>query len=419
MEEELVFEREIELEELLSSLKDPSKIKVVVGLRGAGKTFLLNELFYRALLRRGYRPEDIFKADLSGRFASVRDVASLQSLLKKALEHGAKLAFIDEIQLAGDGYADALISFAKNHPGISLFVTGSNSKTLSDDIRKAFKEKAEIISLRPLSFKKIREQLPNYDVSDYLHYGGLPIALKSEPENRMPLLDGLYQNTYLLDIKERFKSQYLSNIEKENILIRMLSNLTSPLSESQIIKGVTKQYVLNREQLFLLKKEILDFIETISSSFLVCDFQQDDDFGESKKSDFLDHHIKKYCFDLGLLNLISDAGKTYRNAAALENGVYLELLARGICPHGGSVQKANGELGEIDFVFDHAGLTYYVQSVYTLDEDNRDRELNNLLMAPKSAQKLVIFAVNNLRKGIPSSIKAMSFEEFLLGDFLK
>ena len=229
MEGELVFEREIELEELLSSLKDSSKIKVVAGLRGAGKTFLLNELFYRALLRRGYRPEDIFKADLSGPFGSARNVASLQSLLKEALEHGAKFIFIDEVQMAGDGYADTLISFAKKHPGIHLFVTGSSSKTLSDDIRKAFKENAVIISLRPLSFKKIREQLPNYEVSDYLIYGSLPISLKSEPKDRIPLLGELYRNTYLIDVQERFKGQFLSDIEKENILIRMLSNLTSPL----------------------------------------------------------------------------------------------------------------------------------------------------------------------------------------------
>ena len=169
----------------------------------------------------------------------------------------------------------------------------------------------------------------------------------------------------------------------------------------------------------MLKKETLDFIRTISSSFLVCDFHQDNFAKKEKTTDFLDHHIKKYCFDLGLLNLISDARDIYKAPAALENGVYLELLARGICPHGGSVQKANGELGEIDFVFNRTGLTYYVQSVYTLDEDNRDRELNNLLMAPKSAQKLAVFAANNLRKGIPPSIKAMSFGEFLLGDFLK
>ncbi len=44
MENELVFERNAELRELLKSLRLP-QIKVVVGLRRAGKTYLLNELF--------------------------------------------------------------------------------------------------------------------------------------------------------------------------------------------------------------------------------------------------------------------------------------------------------------------------------------------------------------------------------------
>ncbi len=50
MEKRLVFRRKAELEELLSSVGDPSKIKTVVGLRGAGKTFLLNELFVELYL---------------------------------------------------------------------------------------------------------------------------------------------------------------------------------------------------------------------------------------------------------------------------------------------------------------------------------------------------------------------------------
>lgn len=325
---------------------------------------------------------------------------------------------IDEVQLAGDGYAEVLILFAKKYPGINLYVTGSNSKILSDDIRKAFKENAKIINLRPLSFRTIKNQLPDISVWEYLKYGALPIVLKSEESKRAEVLADLYRNTYLIDIQERFKGKYLSDIEKENILVRMLSNLTSPLSEAQIIRGITKQCLLKREELFLLKKEILDFIKTISSSFLLCDFQQADALGKKKDSDFLDHHIKKCCFDLGLLKYVSKASAIYKNAAALENAVYLELLARDIKPFGGFVRKKNGECGEIDFVFDKHGRTYYVQSAYVLDEDNWDREIGNLLMAPESAHKLMIFAEKALQNAIPPSIKGMNFEEFLLDDFL-
>ncbi len=418
MAREIVFERKIELQELLSSAEDASKIKVVAGLRGAGKTYLLNELFYSALLRRGYRPADIFKADLSGPHEKVRDSASLRDLLEEASFRGTKFIFVDEIQMAGEGYADVLISFAKRNPGINLFVTGSNSKTLSDDIRKAFKEKAKAIFLRPLSFREIRSRLPDYDAKDYLEYGAIPMVLKRKEGERRDLLEELYCDTYLVDIKERFQGRYLSNIEKEKILVRMLSNLTSPLSESQIIKGVTRKSVLNREQVLLLKKEILDFIEAISSSFLVCDFQLSRGEKERPEADFMDHRIKKYCFDLGLLNVISEASEVYRSAAAIENAIYLELRSRGINPHGGLVLKPNGETGEIDFIFESKEMTFYVQAVHTLEEKNRERELGNLLLAPNSAQKLIVFANNRLQEEIPSSIQALSFEKFLLSDSL-
>lgn len=59
-----------------------------------------------------------------------------------------------------------------------------------------------------------------------------------------------------------------------------------------------------------------------------------------------------------------------------------------------------------------------MQSAYVLDEDNWDREIGNLLMAPESAHKLMIFAEKALQNAIPPSIKGMNFEEFLLDDFL-
>ena len=416
MGKELVFERKAELQELLSSLRDTSKIKVVAGLRGAGKTYLLNELFYDALLRRGYRPADVFKADLSGSHDEVRSPAAPRSLLGEASHKEAKFIFIDEVQLAGDEYADVLISFLKRNPQIGLFVTGSNSKTLSDDIRKAFKENAKTIFLRPLSFQEIRDRLPNYRPRDYLEFGAIPMVLKKKEPERRDFLEDLYRNTYLLDIKERFQGRYLSNIEKEKILVRMLSSLTSPLSEAQIIKGITKRSVLNREEVLLLKKEILDFIEIASASFLVCDFRQDFAKETESETDFMDHHIKKYCFDLGLLDVISEASVVYKNAASLENAIYLELRSRGIDPRGGFVIKPNGELGEIDFSFERKGTSFYIQSVHTLDEKNQERELGNLLLAPKSAQKLVVFVNNRLQRKIPAPIQALSFDQFLLNN---
>ncbi len=102
MENELVLERNAELRELLKSLRLP-QIKVVVGLRRAGKTYLLNELFYCELLRRGLPSSSIFKADLSNEFSYVRSAKALSSLLDDAASEGAKVFLIDEVQLAGEG----------------------------------------------------------------------------------------------------------------------------------------------------------------------------------------------------------------------------------------------------------------------------------------------------------------------------
>ena len=416
MENELVFERNAELRELLESLDLP-QIKVVVGLRRAGKTYLLNELFYHELLRKGHSASSIFKADLSNEFSRVRDAETLSSLLADALSKEANIFLIDEVQLAGQGYVDALISFVKHNGGVNVFVTGSNSRCLSDDIRKAFKEMAITIKLRPLSFSQIRKTMPDYGIDDYLTYGALPIVLREKPEKRFPLLKSLYRDIYLADIRERAHGDYLSEIEKERIVVRILSNLTSPLSEMEIVRGITNGHKSSETQYLSLRKEILDFIHTVSASFLLCDFENGRDSQANKNKDFLDHDIKKYCFDLGLLNIISEAPATTKSAGAIENAVYLELISRGLNPVGKTVQKGNGH-GEIDFAIEKESDGLYVQTVFALTEANRSREIGNLLALNNEGRKIVVFMYKSLLQRVPHPIETMSFENFALAEKL-
>ena len=272
---EIVFERNLELKELLDSINTP-EVKVIVGLRRAGKSYLLNKLFRDKLIKLGYSSKSIIVLDLSAEFDYIRSPNSLKETLGSLINENTKFIFVDEIQLVGDGYADTLISFVKTHENIDVYVTGSNSNTLSDDIRKAFKENRKVIALRPLSFVSIKKAMPNYTIDDYFKYGSLPIVLKKPKDERLSFLKELYDDTYLSDIRDRFKSSDISDQEKANIVVDILSNMMSPIGEKRIIKGITDNHKLDNEKALHLKTEILNFISAASSSFLLIDYDVDD-----------------------------------------------------------------------------------------------------------------------------------------------
>lgn len=412
-DDEIIFDRPIEIKELIDSIGN-HKIKVVVGLRRSGKSYLLNSLFKSKLIENGVLDEEIKPIDLQGNYDFVRSPSSFKDVLNSTAKDNVKFLFVDEIQLVGEGYEDVLISFCKNNPGIDVFITGSNSKTLSDDIRKAFKEHASIIRIRPIAYKEIIKVLPTYSIDDYFKTGSLPIVLKEGPEGRVKLLEDLYHDTYLIDIQERLKTKYLSNQEKENIIERILTNMMNPIGELKICKGIINHRHISEEAKAELKREILDFIGVASSSFLICDFDNGKQYDESTPEDYVDHDIKKYCFDNGLLSLIHKGTINKKNSALLENIVYLELLSRGIEPKGTYILKENGEYGEIDFYFRKDGIETYIQVEHTLDASNRDREIGNLELLPKNANKMNVYVNNLLDEKGPSDIKTFSLENFAL-----
>ena len=411
-DEKLVFKRELEVNELFNEIQTP-EIKVIIGLRRAGKSYLLNTLFRKKLLDNGYTSKCILDMDLSAEFSEIRSPESLKKAILENVTSNTKFLFIDEVQLSGEGYADVLISFAKTHKNISVYVTGSNSKTLSDDIRKAFKKNAKRIFLKPLPYSVVKEVLPDYSVEDYFEYGSLPIVLKKPKSERLSFLKELYTDTYLSDIKERFVSTYLSDQEKENIVENILSNITTPLSEIEIIKKITAHHKLGKKETHELKAEILNFIDTAIASFLLLDFNDGKNYPERTPKDYLNHNIKKYCFDLGILNVISTAKLFDKNSDIFENAIYLELLAKGINSKGFAITKLDENPGLIDFTFEKNEKKIFIQVAVSLNEGNRSREIGNLLAVSEESIRIVIYKNSMLLAPVPESIKLVSVNDFL------
>ena len=126
------------------------QVKVITGIRRCGKSYLLRTLFKNYLLQTGVKAENIISVELDLtrdiRFRNPLELSAFVS--EKVRESGEKFyLFVDEIQLSDavknpynpEGkritFYDALNDF-REFENLDVYVTGSNSKMLSSDIRK-------------------------------------------------------------------------------------------------------------------------------------------------------------------------------------------------------------------------------------------------------------------------------------------
>ena len=129
--------------------KENGLIKVITGIRRCGKSYLLFNIYYNYLLSIGVKKDQIITLALDEiSNMKYRNPLELDSYIKGKLIVNNKVyyIFIDEIQKSEtiknpfiDGvdskitFVDVLLGLMKI-PNVDLYVTGSNSKTLSSEI---------------------------------------------------------------------------------------------------------------------------------------------------------------------------------------------------------------------------------------------------------------------------------------------
>ena len=129
-------------------------VKVLTGIRRCGKSYLLGTLFRERLAEEGVPADHIVAVDLDDRkHVALRDPLKLDAYVRGRVRRGRSpyYVFIDEIQrsvkvpapgvdpasVAPEDRDDAFVTFYdvlngwRNLKNVDVYVTGSNSKTLS------------------------------------------------------------------------------------------------------------------------------------------------------------------------------------------------------------------------------------------------------------------------------------------------
>lgn len=386
----MIIERNTYLQKLIAK-RHNGKIKIITGIRRCGKSFLLSTIYAGWLREQGIDNEHIININLEDRRnKSLRDPDELLSYIdSKLTDDKMHYVMIDEIQLVPE-FEDVLNSYL-NMSNADIYVTGSNARFLSKQVRTEFAGRGEEIKLHPLTFREYitTTQSNRTDaLRDYMIYGGLPqVVEKQSHEEKVEMLTALFENTYISDIVERHA------IRNTEILDELLNILASAIGGLTNATKLANTFVSVRHE-NVSRNTIVSYIEFICDSFLMEKANRYDIKGKR----YIDSPYKYYFTDCGLRNVRLNF-RQVEYTHLLENIIYNELIARGFSVDVGVVPKQtrldNGERHrqylEVDFVCNKGSQRYYIQSAYKMaDEEKMRQEQASLINIDDSFKKIII-----------------------------
>lgn len=388
MEKEI--KRDYYLEQLVQR-KGNGLIKIVTGIRRCGKSYLLRTLFKKYLLENGVDESHIIEMafDLFDNI-EYRNPKTFYPWAKEQIkDEGTYYFLLDEVQMLEE-FVSVLNGLA-DKKNCDIYVTGSNAKFLSKDIATEFGGRSDEVHMYPLSFSEFMSVYEGnrYDGwNEYVTYGGIPLVVLAETEEqKMKLLDNLFEETYLNDIKNRYKIRNVGEMKAVlDVLSSAIGSLTNPNKLQKTFKSVSQSKIT--------ATTITKYMEYLEDAFLIEGANRYDIKGRA----YIGTPLKYYFMDMGLRN----SRIKYRQIEvthAMENIIYNELRMRGFSVDIGNITIVEkGKDGkpvkkqlEIDFICNKGSKRYYIQSAYMLGtEEKMEQEIRPFKKVNDSFKKIVI-----------------------------
>lgn len=378
-----------------------SLIKVLIGQRRVGKSYLLMQL-RDLILNQNPDIQTIYINKEQHEFSKITNSEELFLYIKENVKKNGKTAlFIDEIQEI-DSFEITLRDLV-TRDNFDIYCTGSNANLLSSELATYLGGRYIEIKVFGLSFSefltfnKLQDSVAAFQ--SYLKLGGLPyqININSETQVVYEYLSSIYNTILLKDVVSRFKIRNVKFLE--NLTIFLADNIGSIVSSKKISDYLKSQKINISTQV------VRDYLGHLESSFLINKVKRT---GVEGKKIF--EIGEKYFFeDIGIRNTIvgyksSDIHKV------LENAVYLHLRMAGF-----SVTVGQEGNKEIDFIAQKSGEKIYVQVAYMLtNEETINREFGNLLEIRDNYPKYVVTMDEMTETTTYEGIKRIHVKDFCL-----
>ena len=403
------IKRDRYLEKLINR-RENGLIKIVTGIRRCGKSYLLDPIYKNYLIENGVKEDHIIKIDLDERKNNkylnpdVLDEYIRSMIVDKDIYY----IILDEIQKVED--FESVLNGFLHIENLDVYVTGSNSKFLSSDIKSEFRGRGDEVRVLPLTFSEFvtaYEGGTEEAWEEYKIYGGLRRILSQRTEEqKSQYLKDLFERTYLSDIIERHNIQRIDVLDTlVNILASSIGSLTNPKKLSDtFISNSMKDVSINT---------ITSYINYLEDSFLIKKVERYDVKGKK----YISTPSKYYFADIGLRN----ARLNFRQQEEdhiMENIIYNELLYRGYNVDVGIVEireKNIRKQTEVDFICNQADKRYYIQVALSLPTREKTlQEERPLMNINDNFKKIIIVKDGKKSWTTEEGILIIGLQEFLL-----
>ena len=348
---------------------EPTVNYVLVGLRRAGKTYMLYQTI-RHLLNEGHKKEEILFVNFEDERINDIRKEELQDILDaySELYDTKPFVFLDEIQNI-EGWEHFARRLADEN--YKVFVTGSNAHMLSREIASTLGGRFQIREIFPFSFG---EYLKWYGVTlnktweygsvrqtvrrlfeDYFYYGGISEVFPLK--DKRGWLTTLYQKVLYSDVVMRNR---IRNDQTLNLLVKKLADSvlqpTSVKRLQDILTGVGQK---------VTRETVTSFLQYLHDAYLTFSLTNYSDGIKEREG-----NRKHYFYDNGLLNLFLYQPET----KLLENLVALSLVRK----YGEGEVFYYKRNVEVDFIVPRQSLA--IQVAYGLDlSSTKSREMGALI----------------------------------------
>lgn len=384
---------------------DSDLIKILVGIRRCGKSVILNQIIAELKKERKIDEEHIIFINFEFiEFEELLDYKKLNKYIKdKIQDNKIYYLFLDEIQNV-DNFEKVVNSLRASIKNISIFLTGSNSKLLSDELSSVLSGRYVLFNVNPLSYKEY-VALTNKDGKDldtfwdYAKWGGLPN--RCEFTNEIDIknyLHSVYDSIILRDVVKRLNIK--DTILFDMILQYLIETAGREFSADNIIK------YLDKENKRVSNETLYNYINALCKALILKKVYRYDIAGKG----VLKTLNKYYATDLGIAQ-IKNNNPEFKSYVVLENIVYNELINRNYEVYIGKIKN-----GEVDFLAKKDGNIKYIQVTYEMkgNDSTIDREFGAYKSIEDNYPKYVISLdkIDLSRDGIVH----LNLIDFLLND---
>jgi uncharacterized protein len=387
------IERDV-LKKNIELLNSPH-IKDIIGVRRAGKTFLMYQIILE-LIKQNIKPEEILYLNFDD--PEFKEVSKTISSALEIKPH-IKYVFLDEIQNI-NGWENDIRVYYDRKEFKQIFVSGSSASLISKDIGRKLTGRHITTIVTPISFKEYisKKNIIDYNnpyqkeniihnLEKYMLDGGFPETMIGNVETKKSILVNTYNDILIRDIISRHNAD--PTIIK-NISYYLMTNIGNPFSENSIAK------ILNIHPETV--KKYLNMLEEVFLFYYIRQFSW-------KIKTQLKKDMKAYSIDIGLRNAVSfkfseDYGKLAENVVLTElKRRYDEIF----------FWKENKE---VDFVIKENNIITAINVTYT--NEIKEREINGLIEFKKTYKNAKLIIITKDLEKNKDNIKYVPLWRWLL-----